>query len=480
MKEEDVCISLYQELFMANVKHSAERIALSSGIEYAIRHVKKDRHQGILDILDLVERYMPSTKHDQSYTKTGNVFSNLRHFVSDPNSKWVDFGHSLVTDIDANVLRTFILNLGYEAGYVGLEKARTLRDRYHTNFPWVILFDPTSACNMHCIGCWSAEYGPKHRLTFEQMDKIIIQGKELGIHFYMMTGGEPLLCKDEVLSLCKKHKDCMFGAFTNGTLVDEAFCKAMKGVKNLILYVSVEGFEEANDARRGSGSFKKVMEAMDLLQAHRLLYGNSICYTSKNYQMVVSDEFLDLLEKKGSKFSWYFHYMPVGNDASVDLLLKPEQRRYMYHRIREIRKNDNPHKLFPLDFQNDGEFVGGCIAAGKNYLHINANGDVEPCVFIHYSMANIKKVSLLEALQQPLFSAYHDLQAFNENMLRPCPMLENPDYLMKMIHATEAKSTDLASFESVEHLCGKCKEYANAWAPVADELWSESQREKNR
>jgi MoaA/NifB/PqqE/SkfB family radical SAM enzyme len=384
----------------------------------------------------------------------------------------------MVNDIDKDLLRTFILNLGFEAGYCGLEKARTLRDQYNMNFPWVILFDPTSACNMHCTGCWSAEYGHKLNLSFEDMDRIVIQGKELGVYFYMMTGGEPLVRKSDVIKLCKKHKDCIFSAFTNGTLVDETFCKDMLEVKNLFLNLSLEGFEEQNDERRGKGNFVKVLKAMDLLKAHKLLFGTSICYTSKNYRTVVSEEFMDLLTEKGCKFSWYFHYMPVGNEASVELIPTVEQRKYMYHRIRDIRSMENKTQLMPLDFQNDGEFVGGCVAGGKNYLHINANGDVEPCVFIHYSSANIKKVSLLEALKQPLFKAYHDNQAFNENMLRPCPMLENPEYLEKMVAQSGAKSTDLASLESVEHLCSKCKEYAKEWAPVADELWEESKKTK--
>ena len=39
--------------------------------------------------------------------------------------------------------------------------------------------------------------------------------------------------------------------------------------------------------------------------------------------------------------------------------------------------------MFVMDFQDDGEYVGGCIAAGRNYYHINSAGDIEPCVFIH-------------------------------------------------------------------------------------------------
>ena len=141
----------------------------------------------------------------------------------------------------------------------------------------------------------------------------------------------------------------------------------------------------------------------------------------------------------------------------------------MYHAIREFR---NSKPLFTMDFQNDAEYVGGCIAGGRRYLHINAKGDVEPCVFIHYSNANIHEVSLLEALKSPLFMAYHEEQPFNDNMLRPCPMLENPEALRKMVKDTDAESTDYQSIESVDHLCDKTTPYANRWKPKAEELWN--------
>ena len=146
----------------------------------------------------------------------------------------------------------------------------------------------------------------------------------------------------------------------------------------------------------------------------------------------------------------------------------------MYHRVREIRAKEGGKQIFAMDFQNDGEFVGGCIAGGKRYCHINPNGDVEPCVFVHYSSANIKEKSLLECLKQPIFLAYREGQPFNQNHLRPCPMLENPQYLQKMVHETGAKSTDMQSPEDVEHLCGKCTVYAEEWKKTADDLWEKS------
>ena len=128
-----------------------------------------------------------------------------------------------------------------------------------------------------------------------------------------------------------------------------------------------------------------------------------------------------------------FTIMPVGNNAEVELLPTHKQREYMIDRIRYIRSDECDLEFFPMDFQNDGEYVEGCIAGGKNYFHINSAGDAEPCVFIHYSNANIHDNSILEILQSPLFMAYHRGQPFNKNHLRSCPMLENPKILERLV-----------------------------------------------
>ena len=366
------------------------------------------------------------------------------------------------------------LNYGFQAAFCGKKEINEMRAVHNCNIPWLILLDPTSACNLHCTGCWAAEYGNRLSLSFEDMDRIVTQGKELGVYLYMFTGGEPLVRKADLICLCEKHDDCAFHAFTNGTLIDQEFCEEMRRVGNFSVAVSLEGFEEINDMRRGEGTFKKVMEAMDLMKASGLIFGTSICYTSLNYETVTSDAFLDMIIEKGCRFSWYFHYMPVGNDAAVELLPSPEQREYMYRRIREIRAVKGGKPIFAFDFQNDGEYVGGCIAGGRNYCHINANGDVEPCVFIHYSGANIKETDLLSALKQPLFLAYRENQPFNCNHLKPCPMLENPEILKRLVKETGAHSTDMESREEAEHLCAKCADYARNWGPVADRLWENS------
>ena len=86
--------------------------------------------------------------------------------------------------------------------------------------------------------------------------------------------------------------------------------------------------------------------------------------------------------------------------------------------------------------RSSNKFKNTALRTAFSYLHINANGDADPCVFIHYSDFNIREKTLLEVLQSPLLMAYHDGQPFNENHLRPCPMPGNPELLREMIAKT--------------------------------------------
>lgn len=431
------------------------------GLEQAFHYLGKDPEKNLPKMLDWADKFSKG-EFEKHRSVLREVFENKDH----PYHQYVI---NLLTEIDPEVVKTLATNFFINANLIGWPKQDEMRKKYNCNIPWAILLDPTSACNLHCTGCWAAEYGNKLNLTFDEIDDIICQGKELGVYMYIYTGGEPLVRKDDIIRLCEKHSDCIFLSFTNATLIDEAFADEMLRVRNFVPAISLEGSEEATDSRRGKGTYAKVMKALKLLKEKKLLFGISSCYTSYNCESISSDEFYDSLIEMGAYFIWYFHYMPVGNDASLELLLTPEQREMMYRRIRKLRSTK---PLFAMDFQNDAEYVGGCIAGGRRYLHINANGDVDPCVFIHYSDSNIREKSLLDCLRSPIFMAYHDGQPFNDNMLRPCPMLENPEKLQEIVRSTGAHSTDLQSPESAEHLCGKCEKYAEQWAVKAEELWN--------
>ena len=454
-------LSAREENEMANIAKNIERQAFSLVIDNVLKSMRKDREAALLKIVDLAQKFMGNNFSPEAY-------EGARKMIKNPDAKWMRYLDRVINETDPHVAKMTALNLGYQAAFQGTKMIRKNREVYNCNIPWLILMDPTSACNLHCTGCWAAEYGHKLNLTFEELDSIVTQGKELGIFFYMMTGGEPLVRKADIIKLCEKHNECAFHCYTNGTLVDQAFCDEMKRVGNLSLSISLEGFEKANDGRRGDGVYHKVRHAMELMKEHKLPFGISVCYTSQNFEDVSSEAFYDMMIESGALFVWYFHYMPVGHGAVTELLPTPEQREEMYHRIRHFRQTK---PIFGMDFQNDGEYVGGCIAGGRRYLHINAKGDVEPCVFIHYSNVNIHDVSLLDALRSPIFQAYHDNQPFNDNHLRPCPMLENTEKLRELVKETGAVNTDYQDPESVDDLCDRCKPYAEQWKPTADKLW---------
>ena len=440
-----------------NIKTSIQ----AAGLKKAYNYIDKDPANNILKVMNFLDTVVPpDTLAGQRRT--------IRAAVSDPENNWYRFLLGLWSDLDGEVRKTLFDNLVINA-VVNWEPVReNYMKKYGCNIPWTLLIDPTSACNLHCTGCWAAEYGNKMNMDFDTLDSIILQGKEMGIRFFLFSGGEPLVRKKDIIALCEKHGDSVFTAFTNGTLIDEAFADEMLRVKNFIPAISVEGFEDDTDFRRGKGTFSQVRRAMEILKRKKLPFGVSCCYTSKNVEQIGSEEYFNWMIEQGAKFCWFFTYMPVGSAAVPELMATAEQRRFMYERIRRYR---GTKPLFTMDFWNDGEYVGGCIAGGRNYLHVNANGDIEPCAFIHYSDSNIREKTLLEALQSPLFMAYKEGQPFNKNHLRPCPLLDNPGALARMVDTSGAHSTDMQSPEDVYRLSEKCREKAEKWAPVADDLW---------
>lgn len=440
---------------------SIQELAKSFALKRVLRYVNKDFEHNINKVLGWLIRHDKGNgvKHEAQMVKDA---------LADPDNNWSKLVKSLWTDIDDGQRLRLFENFVINGSMIGTPRQRRFSEKYNCNIPWAVLMDPTSACNLHCTGCWAAEYGDKLNLSLAELDDIVNQATKLGTYFFIYSGGEPLVRKKDIITLCERHPDCAFLSFTNGTLIDEAFADEMLRVKNFVPAISVEGFEEATDSRRGKGTYAKVVKAMEILQRKKLAFGVSCCYTSQNVQDIGSDAYFDEIIRLGAKFMWLFTYIPVGNDAVPELIATAEQREFMYHQVRAFRATK---ALFTMDFWNDGEYADGCIAGGRRYLHINANGDIEPCAFIHYSDSNIRRKTLLEAYKSPLFMQYHNNQPFNDNMLRPCPLLDNNGKLAEMVDASGAKSTDLQNPEDVHALCEKCRHAAECWTPVSEKLW---------
>lgn len=434
------------------------------GAKQMLKYLEKDPETNIPKIVDWLDKY-------SSEDGIAKEMRAVKPILQDKDNNWNKLIMKFYTDVDPRVRKKLFENFIVNSALLGLPEEKRNREKYDCNIPWAILMDLTSACNLHCTGCWAAEYGNSMNLTFDELDNIVEQAKALGTYAFILSGGEPLVRKKDLIRLCEKHNDCLFSPFTNGTLIDEEFADEMLRVGNLIPAISIEGYEEDTDFRRGKGTYKGLMRGMKILKDKGLPFGTSLCYTSKNAESISSSEYFDFLIDNGAYFSWIFTYIPIGSAAAPELVASAEQREMMYHRVREYRKTK---PIFTIDFWNDGEYINGCIAGGKNYLHINANGDIEPCAFIHYSDSNIREKTLLEAYKSPLFMSYRRHQPFNENLLRPCPMFDNIGALAEMVDETGAKSTDIVDPEDVHDMTAKCVKPATAWAPVAQKLWDSS------
>jgi len=397
----------------------------------------------------------------------------VKKFITDKDSNWYRLALRLLTRTDPRIKERIAVNFFVNSTLLGVPRQKEMEKELGVAVPWAVLMDPTERCNLNCVGCWAGKYQQVKELEFDLMDRICREAEELGIYFIVLSGGEPLLRKDDIVRLAENHPSQVFHIFTNGTLIDDGFVGEMKRLGNIVTALSIDGLEEKTDERRGRGVFRRLMQAMDLLRENNCIFGISTTYTRQNTEELGSDEFIDLMVEKGACFAWYFTYIPVGKDEDLEYMATPEQRKYMFERVNYFRQ---AKPIFVVDFWNDGEASCGCIAGGRRYFHINAAGDVEPCAFIHYSTCNIRHMSLKEALQNPLFKAYQKRQPFSTNLLRPCPLIDNPEMLRDIVHESGARSTHLLDSESVDVTAKKLSGYAREWGRVADEIWSERTR----
>jgi MoaA/NifB/PqqE/SkfB family radical SAM enzyme len=327
--------------------------------------------------------------------------------------------------------RKIVSNLIYNefvAGY-RIRRERSMGGNW---VPAFFVMSPSMRCNLSCRGCYSGLYHKDEVLPYGEMDRILREAEDLGIYFAVISGGEPYLLVDQLFRLFRAHPRMFFLTYTNGTLLDPAVCRELARLGNVAPAISVEGFEAETEERRGPGVFAKVVRAMEGLRREGVFFGFSATATSRNLDTISSDAFVDFYLRKGALFGWYFLFLPVGADPVLELAPTPEQRVELGRRVSRLRQT---HPIFLGDFWNDGPAVGGCMAGGKTYLHILNNGNVEPCVFAHFSSDNIKGKTLLEVANSPFFKAIRREFPYNEtgNLLRPCMIIDNPQVLRKLV-----------------------------------------------
>ncbi len=372
------------------------------------------------------------------------------------------------------------------------ERMRPFREEYGYEPPSFLTISPTQKCNLMCKGCYAmSSSSDRATLSYDVFRRIMQDKKQQwGSHLTIISGGEPLMYQSDgkgLFDIAKEFEDCYFLMYTNGTLINDETAARMADLGNISPAISVEGWEQETDGRRGKGVFRKIEKAMDHLRKHEVAFGISITATRQNAETVLSDKFLDhFFEDRGAIYGWIFQYMPIGRSSTLELMITPEQRRWMLERESELLSD---RKMFLVDFWNGGPLSAGCISAGRagGYFYIDWNGNISPCVFVPYSVDNIYSVyqsnrSLSSVLSTPLFERIRAWQKDyrqnfaghrTQNLFTPCPIRDHYAFARDAICRCEAKAMDAEAARAIEdrgYEAGMIS-YGEKTALLLDPIW---------
>ncbi|MFC1983645.1 radical SAM protein [Chloroflexota bacterium] len=275
-------------------------------------------------------------------------------------------------------------------------RVRSRLEREGIHVPPIIIFSITNRCNLHCKGCYhqALQRSSKPEISREKIRSIFSEAKELGISFMVLAGGEPLV-RQEILDITRDFPEIICLVFTNGLLIADDLLAKLKGQRNFVPVISLEGWEEDTDSRRGEGVYEHLKRTIEDIKSIGLFWSVSLTVTKTNFTTITDHQFIASLSNLGCKLFFFVEYTPI-QEGTEDWVITDEQRTNLLKMRDKFR---NEFSALFIAVPGDEEEIGGCLSAGRGFVHISAYGDVEPCPFAPYSDTNLRDSSLKDALQ---------------------------------------------------------------------------------
>jgi MoaA/NifB/PqqE/SkfB family radical SAM enzyme len=309
---------------------------------------------------------------------------------------------------------------------------RSLKKR-GAHIPPIIIYSITRRCNLSCEGCYSAALGKGEgeEMDAGELERIVAESKELGVSFFVIAGGEPFM-RPEIVDAAASRPGMVFLVFTNGLLIDEAMARRLRSTRNLVPMISIEGDIAETDGIRGEGTFDAVKGVMNMLGRLGIFFGSSITLTERNFDTVTSSDFVGGLYDAGCRFFLFLEYTPI--EVGTDHLVVGEGKRAHIPDILE-----NHRKRFPALFIGvpwDEDDVGGCLSAGRGFVHIDPGGAVEPCPFAPFSDSSVRGRPLVEALQSPFLEKLREDPEFARETGGGCVLWKKREEVAAVLEGT--------------------------------------------
>ena len=426
-------------------------------IDQMLKLATSDNQKGILLAARLAKKITPAHRKRE----VDWVIDQIRE-----EKPILQIARHVARDLNPTARKAVIQSLVVNGLLQTSSKRAAFTERTGAHAPLALLISPTMRCNLACEGCFAGEYSPDEDITPEMLQDIVDQANAIGMYIFTILGGEPFL-RPDILDLAARNPDSFFQVYTNGTLFTDSVIERLAQIGNVAPMLSIEGDCEYTDMRRGEGVYDLIMQTMDKLGKAGVAFGYSATIMRRNFRDVISPEFVDALVAKGCMIGWNFLYMPVGRQPDMNLMLTAEERNEFREGVMKVRETQ---PLFAIDFWGDSVLVGGCIAA-KWYLHITNEGWVEPCVFAHFATHNIKNSTLEEAIMSPYFTEIRRRQPFNDNLLMPCMLIDNPHHSREIVAQTGAQPTHPGAEAMFTELAPKIDHYAAEVDRVYSRVW---------
>lgn len=340
----------------------------------------------------------------------------------------------ILRNTDKKCLYKFVVNMGVK-GTMSFNRFQK-RLKKGEFFPAFHFISVTDDCNLNCQGCWVTGKKKNARMSPEMLNQIIDETKAKGSYFFGILGGEPLLYKP-LFDVFRKHPDCYFQLFTNGTLLTPETAEELRKIANVTPLISFEGDENVADIRRGgSDVFRRTVQAVENATSAGLITGVAMSVCKSNFQLALSDEFVNSLISKNVAYLWYYIYRPVGENATPELALSIAE----IQQLREFMVNARgKFDIAIIDAYWDHDGNGLCPAASGLSHHINASGYIEPCPVIQFATDRVG--------EKPLQSLYNDSAFLKELKLEipkktsGCIIMEDPQWLVGFTEKYTATDT---------------------------------------
>ncbi|HOJ97460.1 MAG TPA: radical SAM protein [Methanospirillum sp.] len=314
------------------------------------------------------------------------------------------------------------------------KKAANIRAKHEKEgllVPPVLIISITARCNLTCARCYmhARKENQKPEMSPAMLTSIIDQARALGVSIIVIAGGEPFVRAEEIIRIAQNHPAILFPVFTNGLLIDEPLADTLASCRNIVPMISVEGLRDETDARRGNGVFDRLFLACHHLKSRDIFFGCSITTTSANYETVTRDVFIRQMIDASIRVFSYVEYVPM-TPGTEELVLTHKQKQNLPGIL--ARLNQKYPALF-LGFPGDEAYYGGCLAAGRGFVHVSPSGDLEPCPAASYSDANLTEMSLKEGLKSPFLQRLRDIPELLTESAGGCALHENEDMVRKIL-----------------------------------------------